>query len=134
MQSVSASAVDWRLYHPLKKKNAIQHSVSTHAGRKRYVAVACAQLQLDGHWQYSHLCFFFKLYLFSTEMEVCRYLDALASRLQVAVKLGVQPIATCSRLQRYKTPIRASDKQINAIMPFMWVESYWSTTCLLDGR
>ena len=62
MQSVSAFAVDLRLYHPLKK-NAIQHSVSTNAGRKRNVSVACSQLQLDGHWQYSHLCFFYYLSL-----------------------------------------------------------------------
>ena len=35
------------------------------------------------------------------------------SRLQVVVHMGVQSTATCSRLQRHKTPIRASDKLQN---------------------
>ena len=126
MRPVSASAVNnfWRRYHP--QKNAIQQSLSTHTGRKRDVTVACAQLNLEGH---NNL---FLQTPFSTEIEVCRYLDALVDcrlpstwacrQLQLAVEFG-------DTKRQYE---RLINWKINSHIPSVWVN--WALGYLKNRR
>ena len=74
--------------------------------RDRDVAVTCAQLQLDGH---NNECSLNSILNWDRSLPQ----SWRPSRLQVAVHLGVQPTATCSRHRRHETLIRASDKLQN---------------------
>ena len=74
--------------------------------RERDVAVACAQMQLEGHNNASSSN---SILNWSKSLP----LSWLPSQLKAAVYLGVQPTSACSWFRQHETPIRASDKLQN---------------------
>ena len=112
MQSISASAVDWRRYYPQKIKRWTAVGVNSHRNKTpRFIpaTVSTSQLhvlmlQLDSHCQYSHL-------IVVVGVRVCRYLVA-----QVDYRLQ----STWNTKRQYDRRISC---KINAQLQFVWVEA-----------